>query len=254
MDSIKKIYLGDVDAESIIRKFVKKNDIKRIYVIGDQISPIDGVEIEWASYAETIMYRTYYKWLTDINRECLIVWNKAMRTVKRSDLHYNCIRKYMIQTENRLLFEYFPIRQNEEDFMILWDMIQPNPNLKESYKEVQFKKSSVHIGTINVDVEEHHIELSKIDLASYEDEKKRLIEEVEGNKKDPDIIPRRLLKFVEKIGAKIAGLKSYDTKATIKPRMVVTVSQTGVDKHYMEQINKFKESVKNVIKKIQSGN
>ena len=42
-----------------------------------------------------------------------------MRTSNRSKLIYNCAHHYLNQTPHRIIFEYFPIIENYEDFMIL---------------------------------------------------------------------------------------------------------------------------------------
>lgn len=247
---MKVIYLGENDQKMIIEDYVKSHNISRVFIVGDPVDLDPSIRVDHITYGQSIEYKYYYPWLKDISADCLVVWNKAMRTTKRSDLHYNCIRRYMQQADHRILFEYFPLKENEEDFMILWDMTKNNPHLKEPYAECDFKgeEGEIVIGKIKFTVHETNVEFSSKDLADYEAEKERLIGEVS---KDPNIVPRRLLKWTEARASKIAGGK-FDTKKDIKPEMHVTVTQTGVDKYYMDRLNKFKESIKNVCKKIQS--
>lgn len=78
--------------------------------------------IEQYGWAESIMYRVFYPLLGRIDNSYLIIYNEFMRNKNRSSLEYNCVAKYSTQTEHRLVFEYFPIIDEIEDFMILADL------------------------------------------------------------------------------------------------------------------------------------
>lgn len=243
----KAIYLGEHDARAIIEDYLETNQIERVFIIGDNIELPPSVRVDYITYAQTIEYKFYYPWLKDITSNCLVVWNNAMRTKNRYDLHYNCIRRYMQQAEHRLIFEYFPIKEKEEEFMILWDMTLNNPSLKEPYAECDFSEGEVHVGKLLFEVNETHVELTEEELAAYDAEKDKIFGEV---KKDPNIVPRRLLKWTEALAAKKAGGK-YDTKGTVKPVMNVTITNTGVDAYYIGQLNSYREALNNVCEKIQ---
>lgn len=244
---MKAIFLGEQNPKAIIEDYLKNNQIERVFIIGDKIDLDSGVRVDHITYAQTILYKFYYPWLKDITSNCLVVWNNAMRTKNRYDLHYNCIRRYMQQADHRIIFEHFPVREKEEEFMILWDMTLNNPFLKEPYAECDFSQGEIHLGDIRFEVNETPVELDEEELAAYAAEKDRIVGEV---KKDPNIVPRRLLKWTEALAAKKVG-GEYDTKGTIKPVMNVTVTNTGVDAYYMGRLNDYREAVNNVCEKIQ---
>lgn len=244
---MKAIFLGEQNPKAIVEDYLKNNQIERVFIIGDKIDLDPSVRVDHITYTETILYKFYYPWLKNITSNCLVVWNNAMRTRNRHDLHYNCIRQYMQQAEHRIIFEYFPIKEKEEEFMILWDMTLNNPFLKEAYAECDFSQGEIHLGDIRFDVRKTFVELDKEELVAYAAEKERIVGEV---KKDPNIVPRRLLKWVEALASKKTGGK-YDTKKNIKPVMNVVVTNTGVDAYYMGRLSYYRKALNNVCKKIQ---
>ena len=125
--------------------------------------------------------------------------------------------------------------------MILYDMLQNNPFLKEKYEYIT-KFENVEIGNIEFEVTKDDINIDLSD-EEYETEKKKLVSEVN---KDPDIIPRRLIKFVES-----KKPKGYDRIDKIKKYMHVAVSQFKVDEYYYNQLLDFKKELDNVIQRIQ---
>ena len=187
------------------------------------------------------MYKYFYRLLQEINKNSLIVLNECLKKQNRYDLTYNCIRRYILQTNHRIIFNYYPIIREEKDFMILYDMLQNNPFLKEKYEYIT-KFDNVEIGKIEFEVIKDDVVIDLSD-EEYETEKKKLISEVN---KDPDIIPRRLLKFVES-----KKPKGYDRIDKIKKHMHVAVSQFKVDKYYYNQVLDFKKEFDNVVQRIQ---
>ena len=179
--------------------------------------------------------------MQEINKNSLIVLNECLKKQNRYDLTYNCIRRYILQTNHRIIFNYYPIIREEKDFMILYDMLQNNPFLKEKYEYIT-KFDNVEIGSIEFEVTKDDVVIDLSD-EEYEVEKKKLVSEVN---KDPDIIPRRLLKFVES-----KKPKGYDRIDKIKKHMHVAVSQFKVDEYYYNQLLDFKKELDNVIQRIQ---
>lgn len=245
---MKKIYLGTCDASHEISQSIASFGVERVFVVGDDIVIDTAVPVERITYAQSIEYRYYYSWLQSIGPTSLLVWNNAMRTVNRYDLHYNCIRKYMQQAGHRLIFERLPIRKSREDFMILWDMMQNNPYLREPYDEGSFSGIEIAMRDVSVSVEEVPVELTDEELDQYAAEKERIIA---GVKKDTNVVPRRLLKFCEALATRHADGK-FDSKRIIKPSMRVTVTQTGVDAYYMGEIASYIQELKHVLEKIPS--
>jgi hypothetical protein len=236
------IHIGECDKLKIIKDYIKDKEINKIFIIGDELDLSElNIEYERIKFTDTIMYKYFYRWLQEINNNSLIILNECLKKQNRYDLTYNCIRRYVLQTKNRLIFNYFPIIKNEEDFMILYDMIQDNPFLKEKYEYVtHFENVIVH--NVKFEISKTEITVSEEIVKQYELEKEETIAQV---KKDPNIIPRRLLKFSEKHKP-----KWYDKLNDIKPIMNVCVSQLKVDQYYYNELLKFKEELENVIQNI----
>ena len=236
-----KIYLGEQPKEKIVNDYIKTNDIKKVVIIGEPLT-LDFGNYEIIKFSDTIMYKYFYRLLQEINKGTLIVLNECLKKVNRYDLTYNCIRRYVLQTEHRLIFNYYPIIKEQQDIMILYDMLQSNPFLKEQYKYItEFK--DIEIGKIDFEIEKVEIKLDDNIVQEYEEKKEEIIKEV---KKDPDIIPRRLLKFSES-----KKPKGFDSLSKIKPKMKVCVSQLKVDIYYFNELLNFKEELNNVIQRIQ---
>ena len=230
------IYIGEQNKEKIIQDYIKTNSIDRVYVIGDDL----GIG-EHIKFSDTIMYKYFYRLLQEINKTSLIVLNECLRKQNRYDLTYNCIRRYCLQTDHILIFNYYPIIKEEQDFMILYDMQQNNPFLKEPYKYVT-KFEGVEVGKVEFEVKRIDYQVPEEVVQEYEKEKYKIAEEVN---KDPDIIPRRLLKFSERHKPK------YDRLDKIKPHMNVCVSQLKVDEYYYQELMNFRKELDNVIQRIQ---
>lgn len=237
-----EIHIGECDKNKIILDYIQDKEITKIFVIGDELNIDTDIEVETIKFSDTIMYVFYYRLLQEINKNSLVILNQCLRKQNRYDLTYNCIRKYVIQTEYRLIFNYYPLIKSEEDFMILYDMITPNPFLKEQYKYITIFEG-VKVYDIKFEVTKTEIEFGNDVIGKYEKEKEIIISQV---KKDPDIIPRRLLKWSEKQHG-----KGFDSMNKIKPHMNVCVSNLKVDKYYYNELLKFKEELENVREKIQ---
>lgn len=237
---MKKIYIGEHNKKKIIERYISENKIEKVYIIGDDIE-IDFEKKEHIKFADTIMYKYYYRLVQEINTKSLIVLNECLRKTNRYDLTYNCIKKYLLQTQHGLVFNYYPIIKEEEDFMILYDMIQNNPFLRESYRYIT-KFQNVEVGNVLFEVNKTSVELPQEIQEKYEEEKEKIIAQV---KKDPNIIPRRLMKWLE-----LRKPKGYDKLTKIKPQMNVVVSQLKVDSYYYNELIKFKEELQNVLQRI----
>lgn len=236
-----EIYLGECQKESIVAEYVRTHYIKKVFVFGDPVG-----EYELVKFNEMQLYRFYYRLLQETTTDTLVVMNEIMHTVNRYSLDYNCLRKYCLQTPHRIIFNYYPIRQEESDFMILYDMLQNNPFLKEKYEWITHV-DGLHIGDIRFSIQRHDVTLTTDELAEYVAKKEEIIGQV---KKDPDIIPRRLLKWSESHNRKHLGFAT-DPKNTVKRDMVVAVNQTGVDTYYYNRLMEFERNLKNVIQRIQ---
>lgn len=121
-----EIFVGEWQKEPIVAEYVRTHGIKKVFVFGDPIG-----DYELVKFKEMQLYKFYYRLLQEITPDALVVMNEIMHTANRYSLDYNCLRKYCLQTPHRIIFNYYPIRHDEADFMILYDMLQNNPFLKE---------------------------------------------------------------------------------------------------------------------------
>lgn len=242
---MKHIYIGEQDKEGIIKDYIKNNDIEKVYVFGDKLDFDLPIKSECIKYADTIKYKYFYRLLQEINKKSLIVFNECLKNNNRYNLNYNCLRRYVLQTNNVLIFNYYPIIREEKDFMILYDMIQNNPFLKEKYEYVT-KFKGVTLGKFDFIVNKTEITVDDEYVTEYEKKKEEVIKQV---RKDADIIPRRLLKYSESVNKKYVN--KFDSMKKIKREMNVVVSQLKVDKYYYGELMKFKGELENVSERIQ---
>lgn len=205
-EDVKKMYLNSgiinigysyTDKKAIIENYVKEHNIKHVIIFyPDKWQKIE-YDAEFVEYSEIIMYRTFYPLLEKINDDYLLVFDECMRVKKRNDLTYNCAHHYCHQTSHKLVFEYFPIIDNLNDFMILLDFIDDGRYRNKSFDYELLKDYPIGI-------KKRHIRLDKIyaatptdkELLNYQKEKEKLFNNL-GNK-DPNTIPRNLHLFAGK--------------------------------------------------------
>lgn len=119
------IYIGFFDKKNIITDYCIKNNISKVWSIGESLN----MNEDNTSYANSIEYNPYYRLRSSIAANDLIVLNEILVNKNRNDLHYNCIRQYVIQTKHRIAFQKYPLGCME----VLSDMMRDNPFLKEAY-------------------------------------------------------------------------------------------------------------------------
>jgi hypothetical protein len=140
------IYLGEhrEAKPAIVRRYCEQHSITEVKVISPQRFEIlldPGWEtIDWP---EVIMYRTFYRLLREIGPNTLVVVNECLRTQNRSDLTLNCIRHFLSQTTHSIVFQWLPVIQSPDDFMILVDFAT-----KSRFKGVGFANCEMPTGLI----------------------------------------------------------------------------------------------------------
>lgn len=141
------------------------------------------------------MYVFYYRLLEEIDDNKLIIIDEIMRSTakNRKQLKYNCIHKYLNQTTHRIIFEYYPIIENVDDFMILLDFYD------EKFKMHKFDENFLE--TEDIECVPRRLEISTIEVPisndekiEYENYKNQLFDNL-GNKK-PETVPSALQLFV----------------------------------------------------------
>jgi hypothetical protein len=243
------IYIGKKDEEKseIIAKYLAEHkSIIKIVILGDHIDLSTTLPIDEVDWKGCVMYVNYYRLLSTIDLNTLFVWNDILKSKNRYCLEYNCIRKFAQQTKDRLIFNEFPCREKKEEFLTMVDIDSENPFLKLKWEDyVKFE---------NVKIAEHFLpNICVIDVGvtdkvkeKYEALKLKVASEV---KKDPDIIPRKLLKFSEEEN-KRAAKTIFDSKSKIQKTMVIGLNELKVDKYYYGLMLNAIEEMKNVSKKV----
>lgn len=243
------IYCGadNLTKISLIQKKIKENNCTKIFVVGEDFDFDFGIPIDVVSFQDCIKYVHFYRFLGGIDANSLFIMNEAMQSNNRYILNYNCIRRYARQTSHRLIFQGLPLIDDRKDFMILWDMIQPNPFMKEAYDDID-KFSFVTFYDINPKIEIVENKLNENQMEKYFSFKEECIS-VATEKRKPYLIPKKLLTFSEKMNEKNLKTK-FDTKNKLKKEMKICVNQTRVDKYFFEKLNKAVKEIEYVKEKI----
>lgn len=229
----KKAFIGPLaDAEKL--ELIKPSS--KVIVFGE---PLGGYE--HYTFKDVIMYKYYFDLLQRISGEYTLVFNEFLNTDNRYALNYNCARKYVLQTENVILFQSMPLM---EKLKTAHDLLSLNPFMKEPLDGMSFENFDT-VGDTSIELRIEHIELTPEELQRYEAEKHKIAESVN---KDPDIIPRRLLKWSE--GQNEKRFKGLDTKRELKFKMHIGVNNTKVDQFYFNHLQEQKKEWKNVIQAI----
>ncbi len=192
-----RIGLSSNEKQKVLEQYLDEHKIRKVFVLYFEKLKTNfhlKVDCEYIEWKDIIMYKFFYRLLEEIDDSCLIVVDELMRTQNRSELTYNCAHHYLNQTEHKIIFEYFPFIEGQDDFMILLDFEN-----KGRYKGHGFVFD--HFEGVDIKVKHNPIELiptsvpvNEIQEAEYEEEKERLFDEL-GNK-HPDTIPRNLHVYV----------------------------------------------------------
>lgn len=188
------IYLGFQKDQKpdIIKRYCQDNKISKVVILTPEKFSIQAVSdlSETVYYPQIIEYKFFYRLLQEICNDTLIVINECLRTQNRHDLTYNCIRHYLTQTKHQIIFQYLPIIDNDQDFMILFDFDTQSRWKREKFDidllqeaEIVILKREIIFNFIKIVADD------KLKL-SYETKKQKLFAEI--GVKDPHTLPRNL--------------------------------------------------------------
>lgn len=188
------IHLGTLKTQKdrIILDYCAQHDIKKVVIITPPKMSFDCSfeNKEYVKWDEVILYVFYYRLLQEIDDKTLLVINECLRTQNRNDLTYNCMRHYLNQTPHQIIFQYLPIIEDKEDFMILFDFDTQSKWKRERFDVDLLSECSLHTEGVNIQLNPIHVPTSPLTQAKYESEKKLLFEKI--GLKDPHTIPRNL--------------------------------------------------------------
>jgi hypothetical protein len=207
---------------AVVDAYIREHGCKKIFVISpDRFAPsfattrmdepekqCDGRAGVFVPYDRVQWYRWFYKLLAEIDGSSLVVVNECLRSQKRTgDLDLNCIRNFLNQTPHKLVFQWLPIIDTIEDFMILFDLDTKSQWKREPFRQelVQHCKLAIHNSPPALSFA--HVDVDAKLLAEYAKQKTKIVAEVKGDvDKDPHMIPRQLLLVSGK--AKLAHVDS----------------------------------------------
>ena len=185
------IYLGNNNNKKIeiINSYSKKNNIKKIIILSPEKFYFNN-KYEYIEWNEIIQYRVYYRLLKDIDSDTLIVVNECLRKKNRYELTYNCIRLFLNQTKHKIIFQYLPIINNRDDFMILFDFDTRSNWKRESFNIDLINKINCNVIQKNITLNKIEIQVSNKLKTKYDKKKKELFDHI--GLKNPHTIPRNL--------------------------------------------------------------
>lgn len=187
------ICLGYTAAEkdACVSEYCAAHDIARVFVLTpDRFRVALSAEHEAVEWAEIIEYRFFYRLLQEIDASTLIVINECLRTQKRSDLTYNCMRHFLQQTEHQIVFQYLPLIDTFDDFMILFDFDTRSRWKRDKWRPEMRSEVDLHVREAAPTFEPIDVPTDEKTKAAYAREKRKLIDGI--GLKDPHTIPRNL--------------------------------------------------------------
>lgn len=149
-----------------------------------------GIAFESIELKNTIQYVYYYRLLQEVTRETLIVIDECLFTQNRHDLTYNCIRNFLNQTEQQLVFQHFPLIDTCDDFMILFDLDTRSRWKRSPFSAELLKHARIEDRTRAPSFFALESKADEKTRQLYQREKRKLIDSV--GLSDPHTIPRNL--------------------------------------------------------------
>jgi hypothetical protein len=174
-----------------IKHYISQNDIRKIYVFcPEKMQSNLLINAEYVTYKNIIEYEYFYRLLQEIDQYTLLIIDECLRTQNRNDLTYNCLRHFINQAGHIIIFQYLPIIDSIEDFMILFDFDSKSQWKKEKFSVDIIKKTKIKTLQLNFYFVDYLIPASNNLLKKYNAEKNKIISSI--GLKDPNTIPRNL--------------------------------------------------------------
>lgn len=190
-----RIGLGIRTKEKIINEYIKKNGIKKVFVLyaKEQEQKLRiSMEYEAVEYDEWEMYRTFYPMIEKVDADTLIVVNDALRTTSYSDLKVNCATVWLNQTPHRIIFNHLPFIEDKEDFRILQKLDQGSKWV-DKFDYSMLQTQDVLVSPVKVTITPINVATTEKQKESYETLKEKESKLIEDNPSmDPNNLPRKL--------------------------------------------------------------
>lgn len=192
----------------LITKLMQENKYDRLFVFYGQEQPdfdFEGIETFYCPWSETEMYRTFYPLLGNpykgsehvpaITKDSLLIVDEMLMTKNRSDLKYNCTHHFLRVSHHHVVFNWLPIIDSEQDFMILLDYDKPDRYKGRGISDSLYLAEDCQMVSRMFDLNRQQIQITDKQRSQYQNKLLAMFEEVESSNKDPDIIPRNMAKL-----------------------------------------------------------
>jgi hypothetical protein len=181
----------DTEKADLVRKYRREHEIDKVVILSPEMFGwLDVQDADKIEYDQIIKYKVFYRLLQEINSRTLIVVNECLRTQNRHDLTYNCIRHYLNQTQHQIVFQYLPIIESLDDFMILVDFETQSRWKREKLSPEILRECWIDVRDVSPVFQNITVETTKAERAAYQKEKRKLIDNI--GLRDPHTIPRNL--------------------------------------------------------------
>jgi len=180
-----------------VKEYADEHDIRKVFVLywrGFRIEYTVDCEIEYLEWADIIEYPPFYRLLEEIDDKCLIVVDELMRTQNRSELTYNCAHHFLNQTPHKIIYEWFPFIEDQDDFMILLDYQDKGRYKGKGFSFNHLREQDVIVRHHPIEFETQFMPITETQRKAYEKKRDHLFDHL--GMKDPDTIPRNLHVFV----------------------------------------------------------
>lgn len=190
------IYLGydNDEKRAVVSSYCKQHGITHTVVIAPEQYMCrfnEAAEDDHVTYANAIEYRYFYRLLQTIGPDTLVIVNECLRTQNRYELTYNCIRNFLNQTNHWLIFQYLPIIDTSDDFMILFDFATHSRWKRRSWDiNLILDNATVNIKPVRLSFTRVDVTTSPKTKDRYSKEREKLFASL--GDKDPHTLPRNL--------------------------------------------------------------
>lgn len=222
--------LNDTEKDVRISKYCRDNGIDKVFILspakfrfGCSFSNHEQIE-----YDQIIQYKYFYRLLQEIGPNTLVVVNECLRTQDRYGLTYNCIRNYLNQTHHQIVFQYLPLIDQFDDFMILVDLDTRSRWKREKWSEGLRCEFQLEISPVEIVLHPTKIKTDAKTKRAYVAEKRKLIDGI--GLKDPHTIPRNLYLMSGK--AKLSHVNGGDCYVGRNNRFKIAGMRTYADTEF----------------------
>lgn len=232
-----RLGLDDAAKDYAVNQYCAANGIRKVFILSPDRRqfPCSFQNHEHVEYEQIIQYKYYYRLLQEIDDSVLVVVNECLRTQNRYDLTYNCIRNYLNQTKHQIVFQYLPLIDTFDDFMILLDFDTRSRWKRDKWRDALRSESDIGGDRIDVALQRVDVPTGAAMRKAYAKEKRKLIEGI--GLKDPHTIPRNLYLMSGK--AKLESVDPHAEYVGRNNRFKLPTMHTYKDDSYPEQCTVF---------------